>query len=433
MWRCSVLLWATTGAASVHAETDLYLHSGVRTELQAATPTEEMDLGALSGIRSRLPSQREISKVTFKDGDKDPDVMWTKGATEDKFATIDHSTLQCLAALFSRTQKAGTEQRIACNFFNPQKFIVVIHHKDGTLELRTGPLQDTHPKLGATAASLVKKYGVHGFADGDATWTPEEYAIVDAALNLLSPRELKLVGDVPFVREHKAKEKRSAAPGSVAGLYQPAPGKFGCKITIYDAFTANEGIILGTVEKHYGSGTMALIHELGHAIASSSFRKRENTENAARNVKATLMKKRDDAKATYKEAEAKYKAVASDAKVTQAAKNALIDDLNAKIHAFNALDNDVKKLFNAENAKVRQTEKTGKPAELAMSKLLPQRSAVTLYGRTSPGEAFAEAYMLFKLDPETLKRISPKAHAYFANGTYLDEVDADIKARLSDQ
>jgi Mlc titration factor MtfA (ptsG expression regulator) len=46
-------------------------------------------------------------------------------------------------------------------------------------------------------------------------------------------------------------------------------------------------------------------------------------------------------------------------------------------------------------------------------------SGITSYGRTSPAEAFAEAFSLFHADPDALRRVSPEALAFFERGGHL--------------
>lgn len=422
---------ALSVSAPAFADTTIFDHSKVRTEPSGKVPTESMANGALTGIRSRLGGQSDLKSITLSKDKAPAEVLWTKGDKDDKFALAGPNTLQCLSSYLKVRLKKGSEVRIACKFFEPETFIAAILHTDGVLELQTAKLLSTDPKLGPTPKSMKKKYGIFGFASGSAEWTKQEYAIIDEGLSRLSKRELKIIADVPFVRDHASKGKRSSAPGRVAGLYLPGKGKHESKIYIYDAFTQNTGILLGTVDQHYAAGTMAFVHEIGHALASAAFRKKQNADNPAAKKIAKMKADRDVAEKAYRKVEKKYNAKKGDRSVSQDAKNKMIDELNAKIHAFNALDNKVKKVLNAENALIKKQERAGKPAEAALMKLLSKRKAVTAYGRTSPGEAFAEAFMLFKLDPAALKRMSPKAFEYFKKGKYLDEIDADVAKRLA--
>lgn len=43
----------------------------------------------------------------------------------------------------------------------------------------------------------------------------------------------------------------------------------------------------------------------------------------------------------------------------------------------------------------------------------------TRYGRTAIGESFADAFALYHLDPEALRRASPSAHGFFADQGHL--------------
>jgi hypothetical protein len=47
------------------------------------------------------------------------------------------------------------------------------------------------------------------------------------------------------------------------------------------------------------------------------------------------------------------------------------------------------------------------------------RSGFTPYGRTNPTESFAEAFSLFRADPDACRRISPEVFGFFASGAHL--------------
>ncbi|MCA9569304.1 MAG: hypothetical protein KC656_15755 [Myxococcales bacterium] len=51
----------------------------------------------------------------------------------------------------------------------------------------------------------------------------------------------------------------------------------------------------------------------------------------------------------------------------------------------------------------------------------------TAYASTSVIESFAESFMLFHLDPEALKAVTPQVHAWFAAGSHLDAARAGLR------
>jgi hypothetical protein len=53
------------------------------------------------------------------------------------------------------------------------------------------------------------------------------------------------------------------------------------------------------------------------------------------------------------------------------------------------------------------------------------RSGFTPYGRTSSRESFAEAFSLFRADPEACRRISPEGFAFFASGGHTRRPPGD--------
>jgi hypothetical protein len=51
----------------------------------------------------------------------------------------------------------------------------------------------------------------------------------------------------------------------------------------------------------------------------------------------------------------------------------------------------------------------------------------TAYGATDVVESFAESFELFHTDPESLSALLPEVHAWFAAGTHLDLVEAELR------
>jgi hypothetical protein len=59
------------------------------------------------------------------------------------------------------------------------------------------------------------------------------------------------------------------------------------------------------------------------------------------------------------------------------------------------------------------------PVEAAYAAVAGAANGPTRYGRRSPTEGFAEAFALYKVDPDALRRALPEVHAWFVAGGHL--------------
>lgn len=86
---------------------------------------------------------------------------------------------------------------------------------------------------------------------------------------------------------------------------------------------------------------------------------------------------------------------------------------------------EAKQRLKALGAAVKALEKRN-PVLAAFSKVLGKSGAVTLYGQTSAEESFAEAFALYRGDPEALKRLRPKVFDWFQAQGHLKAVQAAV-------
>ncbi len=57
----------------------------------------------------------------------------------------------------------------------------------------------------------------------------------------------------------------------------------------------------------------------------------------------------------------------------------------------------------------------------AFSRVPGAASGITSYGRESAAEAFAEAFSLFRSDPDALRRVAPEVLDFFQRGKHLSD------------
>lgn len=217
-----------------------------------------------------------------------------------------------------------------------------------------------------TAAKLQERFKVGAFVDGDATWNAPALAAVEQALATLSPEELGLVKGLVF--------RRARVSGKHLALYQR--GDTTNSVEVYDtAFSLDGEQFVGEPTAPRAFLLTALVHELGHAIADARMR-----ELGLANLE---LRKR-------------WEALKAEGKATDA--------------DFQKADGAVRKLLaiDAANAKAK-----GRPVEREFLLVFPLNRSPTAYGRTKPGEHFAESFTLWKNDRAALARISPEAAAWF--------------------
>jgi len=221
----------------------------------------------------------------------------------------------------------------------------------------------------------------------DRGWSERALRALDVALSLLSPEELALMRDVPIFREKRGDSKRKAA------LYTQGTN-CAARVTLYDtAVTAQSDQFIGDVsapERIYPITTMALLHEVGHAVHNAPGRR---------------------AQCAYLKAVAERNALAQRANAARGAENArLVSEVAARDKRLKGLE-----------AAMTRGMKRG-PVLAAYVKARGKRRAPTTYGETSDGESFAESFALYRADPKALKRALPTAHAWFGAGAHLKEM-----------
>jgi hypothetical protein len=263
-----------------------------------------------------------------------------------------------------------------------------------------------------TSDALAERFGIGPLEDSrTAQWTADERRALGRALELLSPDELELLRGVGFARQ-------KASPVSMqAGIYQRDPSAKVGRITLFDlAFIQNAKThYVGAPEAANPYSVYVVTHEIGHAIADIH---RERVL-------------------------ARYRKTIEDYNQHNARVNALIETYNANVDRLNATkrpEPDLERQQAALDARIvaeqRALEREGAALDelrARVDKIFKQRPPMeqryaalpqalagpTPYGRTALTESFAESFALHHVDPDSLRRIAPQVHDWFAAGEHM--------------
>ena len=231
-----------------------------------------------------------------------------------------------------------------------------------------------------SSAQLQELYLFSAFQNKSGTWTDEQLAIVAEALRVLEPREVMYLRGLTWIRE-KGNSRRG-----LAGLFRYENVGDGTtqSITLYDkAFKGLPYSFCGTIEKPHSSAHVVIVHELGHLIA-------------------------DQPRIAYGN---QY--------------NKTVDEFNALVSQFNRTQDQslLSKIDRLQSAIASMEANPVTSDGPIVESFLAHRSGSrgpTRYADFSNGEAFAESYALYKLDPEALIRIDPPLYKRFASKAYID-------------
>ncbi len=289
------------------------------------------------------------------------------------------------------------------------KLTPVEAHWDGdTITLKVGqPREKVYGKPTATKEEIQKKYGIGAFVDEDVKWDDDMVYVVESALALLSKEELEGIAGLPF---HRMKKDPGGKKGpGLAALYAPERGR----IEVYDhAMEGDRRKFVGTVDKLLPRSVQTIVHECGHAIS----------RRGSRDAKAKIIvakKEHDELQTKVQEESKKYNA--DKAAFNKSKDPELGKSLEERAPAIKQLQADLaekRKKFDELSAAIVAVEKQGSPLERALDAKHPFKKAPTAYGRTSPGEAYAESFALFKVDRAALERASPGVAAWFESAEY---------------
>jgi Domain of unknown function (DUF4157) len=261
-------------------------------------------------------------------------------------------------------------------------------------------------KKGAAAApdTVAEKIKKHGFTH---SYKDDALDALRAALAEIPDPQLSLVDGLTF--------KRAAGPGDVKTTHKLDPDAKGFydrdthTVWMFDtAFTPSQTRFTGPGKVAAGSGSRAIVHEIGHAIDTAVLRTATADFDKAEAAVNALAKKypdpKDPTRYQYEKGSAAEKDVKAVLKAQEDAEKALTTTRSRSGTRM------AKPAGKPDFEDVVGSDVKGVKFREAMKK--DGGKAVTAYGAKGFHEAFAEAYSLFITSPETLKSLRPNVYDY---------------------
>lgn len=356
-----------------------------------------------------LESKR-LQKLTMITPDKGTQSLYPRDETSP--GTTDWLPLPVLFAAQYVLQKKfrGLEvdllTKTEAEGFTP---VSAIHDLDGSVRIEMGPsFRDFVPADARPVdrTELAQRYGIGEIVDGEREWRPLELFALQQALSLLGKEELAVLRGVSFVRNRRAEEDHKGTSrqriwaqyrGRVA--LQGAAKKEPRQIELFDTkIDKDELLFIGEPSQPYPMTTMALLHEIGHAVADYP------RIVTVRPVLA-LIDERDQ----------------------------LVKEWNGLLHR-GKLTEERKTELDQRMAELKRLQEEALPALVAIRKSYDRDAGPihadyraargpdkgpTRYGRTDIEESFAESFALAKADPSALRRIYPDLVEWFQTSGHL--------------
>ena len=248
-------------------------------------------------------------------------------------------------------------------------------------------------KAQKTEDFLVKKYGITIQA-GDKAWSTEDVGLLAEALGKLTDNEIPLIGGYRFLRwSNKCDQLVATNPDytcdiedwRACGLHLPNVINREHTITMYDCYKTDPEEF---AKKGFTGqpGAETIVHEIGHAIEFGRLRLAlERQGNGKRELErlkklAAGSTGRERVRLDTQVAAAKKELAEADTAVTAAMSPSTLDQFE---------------------------------------KLIKGKPLLTPYSGENTMEAFAEAFMLFKVAPEKVKKANKPLFDWFNQGGFL--------------
>ena len=383
----STLLPAPARPAAAHSPVPLYLGGG--RELPRLGEHERLD------ARHLMLVELERGGVTEVDYDDGTQVMrfappWEKQG----FVVAPVEVLVAIRAAATAPLKGVELDLRIATAARGIHFVTLVHELDGPLRVTDIPATSLAPQAALPAlsdAELRRRFGIGRLDGGAGRWSPRERQSLERALALLSDRELAQIRGLELRREIRPR--------------RVLPVKGACGLTVvegterwielYDcAFRDDDIVFVGSPRAPERASVRLILHEIGHAIASAP----------VHDFNRALQELADDGKKTSAEyLETRAHALAADRRA--------LDEIAVRLGKVAAR-------LQALAKRLAGVHATG-PAVTAFGRVPGAASGITSYGRAGPAEAFAEAFSLFRADPEALRRVSPEALEFFQRGEHL--------------
>jgi Domain of unknown function (DUF4157) len=251
----------------------------------------------------------------------------------------------------------------------------------------TRPLVQRTPKL---QENLQKKYKIT-IESGNKDWSEGDLKDLEWSLGKLSKKEAAVLQGYRFLRWSTPADRQKADPS-----YQPPEGDEECglhepniktktyKISMYDQCFDKSSTMADVP-----IGRFNIMHEIGHSMEIAALRK---------------------AWESYKTAEDAYNAAIDEYNAADAKKQPAI---KKKVDTLKKAMDAAEKIYDA----VKPGSKTSTLEQF--EQLVAGKDPLTEYSKKSSQEALAEAFALYKADPEGIKKTNPKLYEWFKSQSYL--------------
>ncbi|MFL5493808.1 MAG: DUF4157 domain-containing protein [Gemmatimonadales bacterium] len=286
---------------------------------------------------------------------------------------------------------------------------------------------------------LERRYGIT-IQRGDADWTADEIQDLAWSLGRLTGRELTAVRGYGFKRWKTPTSRAAADPsydpgtahGQECGLHEADLTAGKLQISMYDGCFDPAASMAGVP-----LGRFNLLHEMGHAMEAASQRAEHRRVVAAQAAYADAHSKAGSAIAAYNTANDERNALVAEYNAADPATQKRLKSgvekararakaLDEKAKALKAADEVLEKRLTAAESK-REAAETA-PGE-AFAKLVKGKDPLTEYSKTGNAEAFAEAFAIYRADPESLKKRRPELFDWFSRQGELGGVEGPEGAK----
>lgn len=363
----------------------------------------------------RLAKDMGLRQVVLKSATGAGVVVWTP--RRDHLDEVDGVTLDLLSLLLRVEDGVGVEMDMLGPAGGSWRGLTATWSVDGVVAVQQGPPLELMRPLPMLREDLQSRYGLGAIVDHDLAWTPHELGMLGAALATLNEEERARVAGVSFDRVIEASGEPLVQPPDGARFgAMTVGGASGVRVEVLQGGLISGFRFVGPVERPAPFALFLLVHELAHVIAVAP-------DIARVQRLAASMLSYDMDRAKYAAAVAHYNeqvALAEAQTERQSADNEqlyqVLEELELERLALEAR----RGAIEAEVEAVGALDLARQPAAGAWVAFLDGRPAPTLYGRLADAEGFADAFALWKLDPEALERAVPGAVAWFDSGAHLD-------------
>ena len=359
------------------------------------TPLEPRHAQSIHQMLSTVLQQRGATRFEYvgRGGSKQFAAPWSQQSFDEVPLAVQYA-----ATLAAQPAFRGAETDLRVPLVDGGVQLVTVWNDDGDRIEATDGADPALPPIsaGVQADPLRARYGV-GPIEG---WSASELASLERALSLLSPQELAGISGLPFRR-------RSSAPADVprpppgllpsefkpCGLYRWQDGQRW--IEIFDcAFDGDALSFVGRPDHPLPPSARVIVHEIGHALG----------KKATADLYDRILRENASAKELVDEFNRQGRRIPQDQMYRY-------QQMQAKFAAMSAV-------FARWSAVLATGASNSSPVIVEFDQVRA-RNGFTLYGRWNSDEAFAEAFSLYRADPDACRRISPQVFAFFEAGRHL--------------